>query len=389
VLNINFSQGTVDMPKISAIEVIPVVALNQPPVANAGGNKLVILPTNSVTLTGSGSDPEDGTNVNFAWSKLSGGVATIVSASSATTQITGLTEGSYSFRLTVTDSKGLTSTSDAIVTVTSNSSLTTLRINSGGEQFTATGSRVFSADAYFTGTRTKTLASGDILNTTDDVLYRSERSEASFAYNIPVVNGSYNVVLHFAEIYWGAPGGGSGGSGKRRFNVDIESSRKLTNFDIFVAAGGAMRPVLQTFPVSVTDGVLNINFSQGTVDMPKISAIEVLPASSAVTASNGRQASPEVNAAGSLLGNASVTIYPNPNAGEKIFIDLKGFGEEEEVEINLINETGKVVKTTKVYTSAEGSVETVLSFRERLAPGMYVIRGHSQTGRVYRKVVVQ
>jgi hypothetical protein len=55
------------------------------------------------------------------------------------------------------------------------------RINSGGVAFTASGNRQFVADTYFGGTdRTFSISGGDILNTTDDVLYRTERSAPSF-----------------------------------------------------------------------------------------------------------------------------------------------------------------------------------------------------------------
>ena len=63
---------------------------------------------------------------------------------------------------------------------------------------------------------------------------------------------------------------------KRQFNVTIENSRKLTNFDIFAAAGGAMRAVQKSIPVTVTDGMLNIDFTSGAADLPRISAIEVV-----------------------------------------------------------------------------------------------------------------
>ncbi len=87
-----------------------------------------------------------------------------------------------------------------------------------------------------------------------------------------------NVVLHFAEIYWGVPSrGGSAGSGKRRFHVDIEGSRKLTNYDIFTAAGGAMRARTEIFTVNITDGTLNISFLSGASDKPIIAAIEIVP----------------------------------------------------------------------------------------------------------------
>ena len=51
-------------------------AANQAPIANAGSNISITLPTNSVTLNGSGADP-DGTIVGYSWTKLSGPAASI------------------------------------------------------------------------------------------------------------------------------------------------------------------------------------------------------------------------------------------------------------------------------------------------------------------------
>ncbi|HEY0750125.1 MAG TPA: PKD domain-containing protein, partial [Chitinophagaceae bacterium] len=89
---------------------------NQPPSANAGSDKSITLPTNSVQLNGSGTDP-DGSIVSYTWTKVSGGAATIGSPSSATTSITGLVEGTYVFRLTVKDNAGATGTDDVTVVV--------------------------------------------------------------------------------------------------------------------------------------------------------------------------------------------------------------------------------------------------------------------------------
>src|SRR5215217_4301948 len=89
---------------------------NQSPTANAGTGQTITLPSNSVTLTGSGFDP-DGTIASYSWSKMAGGAANIVSPGSASTTINGLAQGSYTFRLTVTDNQGATGTSDVNVTV--------------------------------------------------------------------------------------------------------------------------------------------------------------------------------------------------------------------------------------------------------------------------------
>jgi hypothetical protein len=152
------------------------------------------------------------------------------------------------------------------------------KINAGGNAYTTADGRNFAPDAYFTGGTPATQATGDILNTTDDYLYLTGRySTTSFGYSLPVKPGSYNVVLHFSETFFGS-NGNAGGVGSRKFNVDVEGVRKLTDYDIFARAGGAMRPVKETIPVSVSDGQLNLLFGKGSADNPKVSAIEVLPA---------------------------------------------------------------------------------------------------------------
>lgn len=91
-------------------------AINQPPVANAGANQTITLPTNTIVLTGSGSDP-DGSISTYLWTKFSGPAATLTNASTAALTVAGLVQGIYVFRLTVTDDKGATDFKDATVTV--------------------------------------------------------------------------------------------------------------------------------------------------------------------------------------------------------------------------------------------------------------------------------
>lgn len=93
---------------------------NASPTANAGIDQSIMLPTTSVSLTGSGSD-SDGTIVSYAWSQISGTSATISSPSSQNTTITGLTtSGTRVFRLTVTDNLGATGTDDITINVVQN-----------------------------------------------------------------------------------------------------------------------------------------------------------------------------------------------------------------------------------------------------------------------------
>lgn len=91
-------------------------SVNQPPVAISGGNKTITLPVNTTVLTGSGTD-SDGNIDTYSWIKVSGPAATLANENTAVLTLTGLVQGSYLFRLTVTDDDGATDTDDATVTV--------------------------------------------------------------------------------------------------------------------------------------------------------------------------------------------------------------------------------------------------------------------------------
>ncbi len=60
----------------------------------------------------------------------------------------------------------------------------------------------------------------------------------------------------------------AGGAGSRKFNVYLEGVKRLSDYDVFAKAGGALRAVKETVQVTVTDGVLNLYFAKGTADNP-------------------------------------------------------------------------------------------------------------------------
>jgi parallel beta-helix repeat protein len=109
------AQATDDVQVI--VTIAPPVAGNQAPTANAGSNQSITLPENNITLSGSGNDT-DGSITAFAWTKIAGPAGgNIQSPTAANTVLTGLTEGTYTFRLTVTDNAGATATDDVQVIV--------------------------------------------------------------------------------------------------------------------------------------------------------------------------------------------------------------------------------------------------------------------------------
>jgi len=154
-----------------------------------------------------------------------------------------------------------------------------LRLNTGDGSVTTSGV-VWEADAYFSGpSKTYKDFSLAIAGTDDDILYQTERYSKGgpITYDLPIDNGTYDVRLHFAEIWFGVKK--PGGAGLRVFNVDVENGQgSLTNFDIYAEAGGPAIALIKTFPgINVTDGALTIVLTP-VVENAKISAIEVLPA---------------------------------------------------------------------------------------------------------------
>jgi hypothetical protein len=78
--------------------------LKTPPVAEAGKDQVIVLPKDSAFLDGSGSFDKNGSITNYSWAKLSGPANSIITtATSKTTWIKKLAEGSYVFELTVTN----------------------------------------------------------------------------------------------------------------------------------------------------------------------------------------------------------------------------------------------------------------------------------------------
>jgi ELWxxDGT repeat protein len=186
-----------------------------------------------------------------------------------------------------------------------------LTINAGGIAYTPPEGKRFSADSYYAAGTVSAAVTGDIVNTNDDYLYQTGRHGASFSYGLPTGNGTFRVTLHFAETYWGNKV--SGGVGARKFNVDAEGVRKLTEYDIFARAGGALRAITETFTVTVSDGVLNLLFSKGSADVANLRALEVVPATAAAREAVAGLAAP--------VTASAVKLFPNP-AREQLFVEL-------------------------------------------------------------------
>ena len=100
-------------------------------------------------------------------------------------------------------------------------------------------------------------------------VYRSARY-GKCTYTIPVTKGTpCTVRLHFAEVDLQA--------GQRKFNVEINGRRVLTDYDIAAEAGQG-KAVVKDFPSVSSDaqGNIVIAFTRGQAGEPKICGIQIL-----------------------------------------------------------------------------------------------------------------
>jgi serine protease AprX len=89
-----------------------------PPTADAGRDTEIELPENTVTLSGSGHDPNGEGIIAYNWTKLNPAAGgQIVSPDNATTVVEGLVQGVYEFILTVTNKAKLNGSARVRITV--------------------------------------------------------------------------------------------------------------------------------------------------------------------------------------------------------------------------------------------------------------------------------
>jgi uncharacterized repeat protein (TIGR03806 family) len=149
----------------------------------------------------------------------------------------------------------------------------TVAINAGGP---ATGG--FSADAGFFNGFVYQNAAATVSGAVEApaAVYKTERwGNFSYTFSGLAVGASFEVRLHFAEIFWTAPG-------KRLFDVTINGVKALESYDIFAKAGANTAIVEKLATKADEDGKVLVEFAT-VLDNAKLSAIELRPLFSGAT----------------------------------------------------------------------------------------------------------
>jgi hypothetical protein len=109
------------------------------------------------------------------------------------------------------------------------------------------------------------LAASDAEDLFQSTLYTTD----SMAWAFDVPNGNYDVKLHLIEQQ------ANFDVGSRVFDVAFEGAVLLDDFDVFALVGAPMVAYTETVPVTVSDGELNVEFTNG-VSYANVRGIEVI-----------------------------------------------------------------------------------------------------------------
>jgi hypothetical protein len=240
-------------------------------------------PTNLVGTAGSGQ-------VALSWTAGSGATAYNVYRGTlfdgeATTPIatlggtttsytdTGLTNGTtYYYNVAATNSVGTSPDSNQInVTPAAGGSTGgPVSINCGGS-----AASPFVADTDFSGgsasSTTHAINTAQLTSPVPPqaVLQTNRHGAMTYTMGGLTAGSSRTVTLYFEEHYWTA-------AGKREFNVIVNGSQVLTNFDIFATAGGQYIAVQRAFGTTAdANGKVVVQFTAGAADNPLVNGISV------------------------------------------------------------------------------------------------------------------
>ena len=178
--------------------------------------------------------------------------------------------GRAGFDFNVTDADGSSWTQPFAILVTTDITLEApiYAVNCGGGD-----EGTFEADAYYTNggtyTNTSTIDMTGLIYPAPEAVYQCER-HGDFSYVFPglMTDAYYKVRLHFAEIYHSAVD-------SRVFNVAINGTDVLTNYDIFAVTGARYKAHIEEFTTPCdASGQITIEFTSIT-DNSLICGIEI------------------------------------------------------------------------------------------------------------------
>ncbi len=378
---------------------------NIPPTVNAGTDKAITLPVSTASFTATATDP-DGTIASFLWEKVSGPTATLSGSGTATLNLSNLLQGSYVFKITVTDNSGAKAADEVLLTVNPASGGNQLPVvNAGTDKsitlpvntasFTATASdadgtisswlweKVSGPTATLSGSGTATLNLSNLLQgsyvfkvtvtdnsgakAADDVLLTV--NPAAGGNQVPVVDAGSDKTLTLPVNILTLSGRASDSDGRFVAFFWEKVSGPAVTMEKEKTANLKLSDLVEgvyVFRFSATDN----DGATGSDEM----TLTVQPAATAALSSTSMaRTTPTVNA------------YPNTFSNE-LNIEL-GAGEPQLYSIRMIDLSGKTVYSGQLKTvSAEVATHRIEMDHTPVQQGMYILLVEAQDGS-FKKVL--
>ena len=143
--------------------------------------------------------------------------------------------------------------------------------NSGGGDNSFVADEDYSAGGTLYSVANTIIIPASIASTAAPMAVYQTVRQGTVTYTIPnlTAGSSHTVRLHFAELYFSAVG-------NRQFDVAINGTAVLTNFDIYATAGARYTAVVENFTATAnSSGDIVIAFTNGATDQPMFNGIEV------------------------------------------------------------------------------------------------------------------
>jgi beta-galactosidase len=208
----------------------------------------------------------------------------VTTASYSNTGLTAYT--TYYFVVEALDADGASAASAQATATTPPADVVSINAGGPAESNSSGGDNPFVADedygtagTTYSVTNTITIPANLVPIAAPAAVYQSAR-QGAVTYTIPGLTAgtNYTVRLHFAELYFPA-------AGDREFDVAINGTSVLTNFDIYANAGAQYTAVIKQYVATAnSSGDIVISFTNGALDQPMINGIEILGDSSVCSA---------------------------------------------------------------------------------------------------------
>jgi hypothetical protein len=212
-----------------------------------------------------------------AFAACSGGGASVAPSASQTSAVAiapaAAQDVSAGSLPAATGSAGLSTAAHAASIATASAaaaSSTEAAIDAGGG---SAGSWI--ADSDYSGgwvsTTSSTINTSLVSSPAPQGVYRSQRNGTAFTYTIPglAANGSYTVRLHFVESFFSS-------AGQRIFNVYLNGSQVLSNFDEYASANGRNIAIVKALNVNADgSGKIAVRFNAVT-NNASVAGIEII-----------------------------------------------------------------------------------------------------------------